>query len=53
MNEPLSSQPATQVREQGHVVVAGHNAHLMSLLRQLDRSRMYALEDGRGRGKQV
>jgi len=35
------------------VVVAGHNAHLMSLLRQLDRSRMYALEDGRGRGKQT
>lgn len=37
-----SGRDVRPVIETGHVVVAGKNAHLTSLLRQLDRARLYA-----------
>jgi len=48
-----SGRDVRPVIETGHVVVAGKNAHLTSLLRQLDRARLYARLDGRASGKQT
>ncbi|KAK3238055.1 hypothetical protein CYMTET_51907, partial [Cymbomonas tetramitiformis] len=48
-----SGRDMRAVLETGHVVIAGRNAHLGPLLRQLDKARMYARQDGRAFGRQT
>lgn len=50
-----NSAETRSIPERGHVVIAGSNAHLLPLLKQLDRARAFARSDGRqlGGGRQT
>lgn len=48
-----SGAEARSIPESGHIVICGTNAHLVPLLRQLDRSRAFARLEGKASGRQT